>query len=641
MSSEKDYVPILVYSRLAPVRQSSQTKDHRTSGGVSSLSSVEALPYQVEDGTMTISDTTTGAFVQVAFENVFEQDATQEHVFESVARPLMSLVKDGYNAVLLAYGQTSSGKTHTMMGPNGGDARYLRDHERGIIPRVIEELLSNRKDHSSYVDVSYLEIYNEVATDLIAKVRSAGDASTYSYRGTERNRIERSTVRVRCHSSDECMAILEEVSSIRRVGSTEANLVSSRSHVIIQIRYGGGGKISLVDLAGSECIKKSNPKGMRLNETRNINTSLFALKKVIHSLYKKDIHIPYKDSILTAVLEDSLGGNSVTALLVSCSMKLSDISETIATLRFAAEASCVKSRPRRASTASAAPPPLAAQKMMCPDRESNVSSHEEEIDSLRQMSHRLTREKEGLHEENMMLSEQCSTAAREREVVEQRVQSLQAEMLRIFDLIDAVKVENESLKQARANDSQEQSVLFDSLQQEITSLQHSLQEQRHHKEQALSLRKEVEILRVENERLSLMLADRTKEIEGGGREAQRLEKQCDRLTEEYSIMAGMLSDATQSVEILQRQLTEERSQGVALKEENTRLKEHVRQLQRVNEQVSIENRRVSAKQLQHSTTVRAPFGQSMQQQQQPSQSTGPQKSTTLTYFESPSKENSW
>eukprot|EP00759_Apiculatamorpha_spiralis_P026334 PhF_6_TR29345/c0_g1_i2/m.43103/K10396/KIF5; kinesin family member 5 len=373
MSDRSEWVPIRVYCRLGPTTKGTPEipltieRSHNNVGTKKANYEDDDGEDDGEDGehhihlesstddeerphvAVTVSDPVQGSWVRVGFEDVFDAVSPQEHIFSIVARPLMRLVKEGFNAALLAYGQTSSGKTHTMFGPNGGDTKYLRHHEqRGIIPRVIEELLLE----DEHIELSFLEIYNEVVTDLIAKVRGTG---CVNYRGTERNRIERSTLRVRCKTLEHCMSILEEVSQARRVGSTDANFVSSRSHVIIQIRLCGcGGKLSLVDLAGSECVKKTNAKGIRMNETKNINTSLFALKKVIHSLYKQTDHIPYKDSILTAVLEDSLGGSAVTSLLVTCSSKPADITETIATVRFASEASCVKTRPLKKPP----PPPL-------------------------------------------------------------------------------------------------------------------------------------------------------------------------------------------------------------------------------------------------------------------------------------------
>lgn len=327
---------------------------------------------------------------------------SQAQVFSRVAMPIVLDTMQGKCCALLAYGQTSTGKTHTMFGPDGGNVKYFHSVDaRGIVPRAAEALFhatvcSAAHRRTVAVEVRYFELYNETATDLIAKLVSGShDSGTATedlytaqnpnvtrsslqvvYKSTEKQRLKRSLQRVVVRSEADCLQVLGELSAMRHVSPTDHNMKSTRSHVVIQLDVhtvslpGGGapsrGQLLLVDLAGSESLKSGSPASssllrsssltssvfdachtdelqraqqahIRQTEMRNINTSLFALKKVVHALTKKHEHIPIKESLLTVVLEEPLQA-ATTALVVCCSMRHKDLAETIATLRLGSEA---------------------------------------------------------------------------------------------------------------------------------------------------------------------------------------------------------------------------------------------------------------------------------------------------------------
>ena len=259
---------------------------------------------------------------------------------------------NGYNSTIFAYGQTSSGKTHTM---EGGD---IRDSESmGIIPRVmgrIFDMIGDASDKLEFtIKVSMLEIYNEKIQDLLnplhnnLKIKESKLAGVFVDDCTE----------VYVDSAEEMKKVMLAGSQNRTIAATRMNEKSSRSHSIFVMTISqkdlsnGTTKLSriyFVDLAGSEKISKTDVKGKQLEEAKNINKSLTALGMVINTLAegKKGAHIPYRDSKLTRLLQDSLGGNSLTTLLIAASMCSYNDKETISTLRFGQRAKAIKNKPK-------------------------------------------------------------------------------------------------------------------------------------------------------------------------------------------------------------------------------------------------------------------------------------------------------
>ncbi|RKP27546.1 P-loop containing nucleoside triphosphate hydrolase protein, partial [Syncephalis pseudoplumigaleata] len=291
-----------------------------------------------------------------SYDYVFSPESTQVEVYEELVLPLLDKFFDGYNATILAYGQTSSGKTHTM---GTGCAHDYDNDAVGIIPRAIHELFEriyhaqqSRSSTRYQVRVSFLEIYNEELIDLLSE---SGTRTHVQIREDARGNIYWSGVReVLVNSTDDVMRQLEIGSQHRQVGQTDMNEKSSRSHAIFSVTLrqdrnagdaNGGAKFHFVDLAGSERLKRTNASGDRAKEGISINAGLSALGNVISALgdpSKKATHIPYRDSKLTRLLQDSLGGNSQTLMIACVSPAGSNMAETINTLKYANRARNIK-----------------------------------------------------------------------------------------------------------------------------------------------------------------------------------------------------------------------------------------------------------------------------------------------------------
>ncbi|XP_061535285.1 kinesin-like protein KIF16B isoform X2 [Phycodurus eques] len=286
---------------------------------------------------------------------------TQEKVFRDLGRDVLQAAFEGYNACVFAYGQTGSGKSYTMMG-NPGDA--------GLIPRICEGLFSRiadavRRDEASFrTEVSYLEIYNERVRDLLRRKST----QTYNLRVREHPKdgpyVEDLSKHLVQNYSD--VEELMEAGNVKRTtASTVMNDVSSRSHAIFTVNFTQAkfdaempsemlSKIHLVDLAGSERADCTGATGVRLKEGGNINKSLVTLGNVISALAdlprdantkKKCLFVPYRDSVLTWLLKDSLGGNSKTIMIATVSPAGVNYGETLSTLRYANRAKNIINKP--------------------------------------------------------------------------------------------------------------------------------------------------------------------------------------------------------------------------------------------------------------------------------------------------------
>ena len=284
------------------------------------------------------------------FDHVFDSTAPQPALFETLAEPLIGSCLQGYNVCIFAYGQTGAGKTYTIMGNNDSP------DEKGLIPRTIDHLFSRiEEDISNYtVKVSFLEIYNEQIIDLLDNGKKTGlllreDLKKGVY---VENLTEEPT-----KDSSEAEALLRKGSRIRHIGATNMNRESSRSHSVFTVSletksFINGvlnvrcSKLSFVDLAGSERQKNlSVVSGDRLKEGCNINRSLYVLGKVINGLSDgRNRHIHYRDSKLTFLLKDSLGGNSKTSLIANINPAQKYYQETVSTVKFAKRAKMIRNR---------------------------------------------------------------------------------------------------------------------------------------------------------------------------------------------------------------------------------------------------------------------------------------------------------
>ncbi|KAL5135922.1 Kinesin-like protein KIN-14G [Glycine soja] len=275
------------------------------------------------------------------FNRAFGPSATQGEVFADT-QPLIRSVLDGYNVCIFAYGQTGSGKTFTMSGPDD-----LNEETIGVNYRALKDLFylsEQRKDTISYeISVQMLEIYNEQVRDLL---------TTDEIRNSSHNGInvpDASLVPVSCTS--DVINLMNLGHKNRSVGSTAMNDHSSRSHSCLTVHVQGKnltsgstirGSMHLVDLAGSERADKTEATGDRMKEAQHINKSLSALGDVISSLAQKNAHVPYRNSKLTQLLQDSLGGQAKTLMFVHISPEPEALGETLSTLKFAERVSTVE-----------------------------------------------------------------------------------------------------------------------------------------------------------------------------------------------------------------------------------------------------------------------------------------------------------
>ena len=292
------------------------------------------------------------------FDEVFDLDTSQEEVFQTSAKPAVISVLEGYNSTIFAYGQTGTGKTFTM----GGFTYDNMDKTRGIIPRTIESIFSfiesnSNKNTKFIIRAAYLQIYNEMISDLLKPENSNKNLSIREdkQKGLYVDDLSEWAVR----NPSDIYTLLERGATCREVSNTYMNDVSSRSHAVFMItveqlisktgkQITKIGKLNLVDLAGSERTRITGTTGKQLQESIKINKSLSALGNVINALTdtkERRKHIPYRDSKLTRLLEDSLGGNCKTTMIATISPAHCSFNETLSTLNFAKRAKNIKNRP--------------------------------------------------------------------------------------------------------------------------------------------------------------------------------------------------------------------------------------------------------------------------------------------------------
>ncbi|XP_071645157.1 kinesin-like protein KIF12 isoform X1 [Temnothorax longispinosus] len=295
---------------------------------------------------------------------VFEPNATQEDILQySGIKNLIEMAVEGFSCTAFCYGQTGSGKTHTLTGPPRLFEKmdpYSEDH--GLVFRSFVYLFKVLQEHENcnfVLKASFLEIYNEKVIDLLNPGSSRKPLAVRWSKKTRGFFVE-NLFTVECEELDDLLAVLEEGLRNRSIGTHNMNEYSSRSHSILTIAITSEqamengvfiskqGKINFVDLAGSEMTKKTQSEGKTLEEANNINKSLMVLGYCISSLSdgkRKTGHIPYRDSKLTKLLADSLAGNGVTLMIACVSPARSNATETLNTLRYAARAKKIATKP--------------------------------------------------------------------------------------------------------------------------------------------------------------------------------------------------------------------------------------------------------------------------------------------------------
>ncbi|KAF1997339.1 kinesin-domain-containing protein [Amniculicola lignicola CBS 123094] len=273
----------------------------------------------------------------------------QSDVFDFSIRNTVDDILNGYNGTVFAYGQTGAGKSYTMMGSDIDD-----DVGKGIIPRIVEQIFASMLASPSNIEytvrVSYMEIYMERIRDLLNPANDNLPVHEEKNRGV----YVKGLLEVYVSSVMEVYEVMRRGGNARAVAATNMNQESSRSHSIFvvtitqkNLETGSmkSGQLFLVDLAGSEKVGKTGASGQTLEEAKKINKSLSALGMVINSLTDgRSSHIPYRDSKLTRILQESLGGNSRTTLIINCSPSSYNAEETIGTLRFGMRAKTIKNK---------------------------------------------------------------------------------------------------------------------------------------------------------------------------------------------------------------------------------------------------------------------------------------------------------
>lgn len=289
------------------------------------------------------------------FDAVYDSNSKQRDLYDESVRPLIDSVLDGFNGTIFAYGQTGTGKTYTMQGA------WMDPEKRGVIPNAFDHIFTNisrsQSDKQYLVRSSYLEIYREEIRDLLdpnhantrLELRESPDTGVYI----------RDLTSCVCKSIKEIEEVMNMGNQVRAVGATDMNEHSSRSHALFLItvecsqpgpdgrKHIRVGRLNLVDLAGSERQTKTGVHGERLKEAAKINLSLSALGNVISALADgRSAHVPYRDSKLTRLLQDSLGGNAKTVMVATLGPAPQHYDETLTTLRYANRAKNIHNQPR-------------------------------------------------------------------------------------------------------------------------------------------------------------------------------------------------------------------------------------------------------------------------------------------------------
>ena len=325
-----------------------------------------------EDGTvkyeghehMFISPNDASIIKKFSYDTVFQASASQKDVYDEVS-PMVQSSMDGFRSCIFAYGQTGSGKTHTMQGPTD---------DPGVYTRSLRELFlikeQRKQTHHYTITVSMVEIYNEQIRDLLTPDTSNGltmlDVKRTSKSG---NSLPNSTV-MTVNSIEDIHHAMARGAKNRSVGATKANEHSSRSHCLLMITADGEeiesgecmhGRLVLVDLAGSERVGKTDASGSRLKEAQNINKSLSALGNVINALSNKQGHVPFRDSKLTYLLQDSLSKDNKVLMIAQVSADPSNFQESVCSLEFAGRARGVELGVSKAKVQNMEVPKLQAQ----------------------------------------------------------------------------------------------------------------------------------------------------------------------------------------------------------------------------------------------------------------------------------------
>lgn len=299
------------------------------------------------------------------FDKVFGPKSQQRSLYDQAIAPIVHEVLEGFNCTIFAYGQTGTGKTYTMEGEGRISKNGELPTDAGVIPRAVRQIIDTLENQNAdySMKVTFLELYNEEITDLLANEESSRSSEDKSKRPIALMEDGKGGVLVRgleeeiVYSASEIYNLIERGSSKRHTAETLLNKQSSRSHSIFSITIHSKettpegeelvkcGKLNLVDLAGSENISRSGAREGRAREAGEINKSLLTLGRVITALVEHLGHVPYRDSKLTRLLRDSLGGKTKTCIIATVSPSIHSLDETLSTLDYAHRAKNIRNKP--------------------------------------------------------------------------------------------------------------------------------------------------------------------------------------------------------------------------------------------------------------------------------------------------------
>mmetsp|Transcript_21446 Transcript_21446/g.42097 ORF Transcript_21446/g.42097 Transcript_21446/m.42097 type:complete len:1132 (-) Transcript_21446:312-3707(-) len=431
------------------------------------------------------------------FDMVFGPYSSQAEVYSAAIRPVVEEVLLGYNCTVFAYGQTGTGKTFTMEGD-------VDDPEmQGMIPRAVQNIFSRLEaidDAEFNVKVSFLELYNEELQDLLSvtdekKLRILDDKSRMST-GVACHNLEEVMVK----NTNEILEVMKVAMAKRQVGETKLNKASSRSHCIFSLTLHirettpegedllKVGKLNLVDLAGSECIGRSGAQNARAREAGNINKSLLTLGRVISALVEKTPHIPYRDSKLTRLLQESLGGRAKTCIIATVAPSVQCLDETISTLDYASRAKTIKNKPE------------ANQRMT---KRTLIKEYAEDLERLRQEL-ASARSKDGVYLAEDRFNEmtmQIESQSTQIEELEDALDQRHKELGELRDLFDETSQKLEDTE-----------VKLDETEQELGQTKEDLHETKEELDRQVTLVEETRVLVSAHQKTEGELQSRTQEL---------------------------------------------------------------------------------------------------------------------------------
>lgn len=435
MDSDKKFYPkaekeknqhIQVVVRLRPMNQSEKRQ-----GGVNLVSAVhDKREVIVKEKVSTATRTFT-------FDKVFGPNSKQYDVYKEVVMPIMDEVLMGYNCTIFAYGQTGTGKTFTMEGERSNEPglSWENDPLAGIIPRTLHQLFERLSEQQAdfTVRASFVELYNEELFDLMTGVEDTKRLRLFDDPVRKGSVVIHGLEEVIIRTKEEVYDIIERGARKRQTAATLLNAQSSRSHSVFSVTVHiremtldgeellKTGKLYLVDLAGSENIGRSGAVDKRAREAGNINQSLLTLGRVITALVEHAPHVPYRESKLTRLLQDSLGGKTKTSIIATISPASICLEETLSTLDYAFRAKNITNRPE------------VNQKLT---KKAIMKEYAEEIERLRR-DLQATREKHGIYiaEENYVaMQKQMTQQSDEISELMIKIEMMQQEYSKLNDM---------------------------------------------------------------------------------------------------------------------------------------------------------------------------------------------------------------